>query len=121
MATALKSYFCDCPVYCKSRKLVGKTTYYKHAKFRHQLTTDFVDTLLRFDERLGGATISAAATPSSLSHEPGNIGGTAGPLFSFEPQERHLPEDAEITVESRSDVDIDIVRLHSSRIPSACH
>jgi hypothetical protein len=29
-----QEYFCDCPARCKRRKLVSRTTYYDHARFR---------------------------------------------------------------------------------------
>ena len=56
-----RQYFCDCQAYCKKRKVVSRTTYYDHAKFRQQLSEDF-----NAFAALHGVEVS---TPSSSGHD----------------------------------------------------
>jgi hypothetical protein len=40
-----REYFCDCPIRCKQRKKVSKTTYFDHAKYRNQPAENYRDFL----------------------------------------------------------------------------
>jgi len=41
-----REYFCDCPIRCKQRKKVSKTTYFDHAKYRNLPAENYQDFLM---------------------------------------------------------------------------
>lgn len=55
-----KQFYCDCPTLCKERKLVSRTTYFKHAPYRRQLTSQFHNFLESYGNS-SGTSIEAAA------------------------------------------------------------
>jgi hypothetical protein len=73
-----RQFYCDCPLRCKRRKLVSRTTYYDHAKFRPQLGlhSDY-----NTSAALHGVPASSSSNPISSNHE------LHGPVQSVEVSE----------------------------------
>jgi hypothetical protein len=65
-----RQFYCDCPARCKRRKLVSKTTYYDHAKFRPrpQLESGLHSDYNTF-AALRGVPASSSSNPISSNHE----------------------------------------------------
>jgi hypothetical protein len=67
-------YYCDCPVRCKKRKPVSRTTYYDHARFRQQQQPQLSDynsfaALHSLEPSISPSSDSIGLHSSSSSHK----------------------------------------------------
>lgn len=65
-------YYCDCPVRCKKRKPVSRTTYYDHAKFRQQQEPQMSDYNAFAAHHRLGPSFSASSNSTIGFHSPGH-------------------------------------------------
>src|ERR1700690_4290471 len=66
---APSQYFCDCPARCKRRKAVSCTTFYDHAKYRVNLSTEY-NTMLA-SHRITGAIPNPGSSPPDVPMDEG--------------------------------------------------